>query len=389
MTKKVKRNMDFFGFKIYRICNLSNDECLFFSNIFSWSKSKKFKEAVYKSDEEMSVEINCEKRSIRYIRSKLISLGLLKIGKRETLKFNGATPYYLCFDKIKYINNKEILKEINIIKKEGVTKSVTDSDKNDNRLLPKLSPTVTKSVTDSDKIDTSYIEADYTQITQQKETPTPFSESELIFPEPEQSARVTNDFLEVKAQEFLDLTDLEDLRATERQTTIAMFKTRLQVLLRQHSKTLDDFMASARHHYVDERPNQPQYVIRPQNFIERTKDGIKQSPWLDHVGKAKPVKRQPTREEIARLAEMKEQERVREQERWDALSEKDKGRRIRAEKIMRDVRVFSQEQKEIYWKEDEAKRHELYFLRMEVGEEEDALMDFAEEYIQKLKEEKK
>jgi len=382
MTKKHKKNMDYFHFKHYKIDGMSNDESMFLSNLISWWKGKDIDIPVYKKNTEIAEEINCSLRTVERIKKKFIDLGLIKIGKRETSKFVGSTPYILHPEKILTLGNQEISNEIKKKIKHQPAKSVDDIRQKRDSNPPKTCMTPT------DLAD-SYIETDYTQITQQKETPTPFSESELIFPEPEQSARVTNDFLEVKAQEFLDLTDLEDLRATERQTTISMFKTRLQVLLRQHSKTLDDFMASARHHYVDERPNQPQYVIRPQNFIERTKDGIKQSPWLDHVGKAKPVKRQPTREEIARLAEMKEQERVREQERWDALSEKDKGRRIRAEKIMRDVRALSQEQKEIYWKENEAKRHELYFLRMEVGEEEDALMDFAEEYIQKLKEEKK
>ena len=68
--------MNFYkGGKLYFFAGLSNDECLFISNIFSWSKSKSFKEAVYKTDEEMAKEINCGYWHIRKIKKKLKDLG--------------------------------------------------------------------------------------------------------------------------------------------------------------------------------------------------------------------------------------------------------------------------------------------------------------------------
>lgn len=282
----------FRGGTLYYFEGLSLLESAFISNLFSWSKKKKFKEPIYKKDSEMAEEIHCEVRSVEYLRKKMSRLGIVKIGKRENLKFNGATPYILNVEKIVEIGDSEIINKINLLLVDGVRKNVGASPKKCDRLLQKFGEGVRKNVT-------SYIEADTLSI-HTEETPTPFSESEFISSEPEKSPRATNDFLESKAQEFLDLTALDDLKPTERQTTIVMFKTRLQVLLRQHDKTLEGFMDAARHHYVTERPNQPQYVIRPHNFIERTKDGIRQCPFLDHIGKGKAEKKNTITMEEAR-----------------------------------------------------------------------------------------
>lgn len=240
----------------------------------------------------MAEEIHCDFRSVEHLRKKMSRLGIVKIGKRENLKFNGATPYILNVEKIVEIGDSEIINKINMLLVDRVRKNVSASPKKCDRLLQKFGDGVRKNVG-------SYIEADTLSI-HTEETPTPFSQGDSIFPETEKSPKATNDFLESKAQEFLDLTALDDLKPTERQTTIVMFKTRLQVLLRQHDKTLEGFMDAARHHYVTERPNQPQYVIRPHNFIERTKDGIRQCPFLDHIGKGKAEKKKTTMEEAKR-----------------------------------------------------------------------------------------
>lgn len=143
--------MDCFTFKHYRIDGMSNDESMFLSNLFSWSKSKKFKEPVYKTDKEMATEINCAIRSVRYMKDKFVKQGILKKGKQKSLMFNGATSYFLEIEKILTLNNLEMLREIKKITGEAVTKTTNGGDKNDHRRLPELSPPMTKTTT-------SYIE---------------------------------------------------------------------------------------------------------------------------------------------------------------------------------------------------------------------------------------
>lgn len=167
MNRKTNKIMDYFHFKHYRIDGMSNDESIFFSNIFSWAKSKKFKEPVYKSDKEMSVEINCTIKVVAHMRAKFVRNGLLKIGKRENLKFNGATPYFLDLEKIQSINNSEILREIKKITRGGVPKTTIASPKNDYSLSPKPGEGVPKTTT-------SYTEQNTQQNTQQKNPLPPY-----------------------------------------------------------------------------------------------------------------------------------------------------------------------------------------------------------------------
>lgn len=132
------------GGKLYFFKGLALPENMFLSNLISWAKAKKFKETVYKKDSEMADEINCTERSIRYIRTKLLKRGFLKIDKRKNLKFNGSTPYILNLEKIKETGNQEIDKEINKLVEEGGDNFVRGSDKNDNSLRQKRTQGVTK-----------------------------------------------------------------------------------------------------------------------------------------------------------------------------------------------------------------------------------------------------
>lgn len=266
--------MDYFKPKLYFFEGLSNDECMFISNIFSWSKQKKFKEPVYKKDSEMAAEIHCTVRAIRYMRKRLIDLGFIKISSRENLKFNGSTPYVLEVKKISEKGNPEIINEINKLTGDGVTKMITPCDNFGNRECQKRQQPITKIVT-------SYIEQT-----------TPSIHSDINPPPPLEggvsSSRLSNDFLNSKFQEFLEIANLPDYPLSKQQEARTLFLGQLQSDLGAH--TIDDFLGCARAYYVENRPTDPKYIIQPHNFISKKQAGTNHriNPWKDWIGRAKP-----------------------------------------------------------------------------------------------------
>ena len=137
--------------KIYLIAGLSLAACVFLSNLFSWCKSKKFKEPVYKSDKDLAEETHIPTRSVKELRKKMLKDGFLIIEKRRNLKFNGATPYLLNLEKIRSTGNKEICVDL----QKALTENALGTDKKRQCLGQKLSQAGTENVP-------SYIEAENT-----------------------------------------------------------------------------------------------------------------------------------------------------------------------------------------------------------------------------------
>ena len=273
----------FCGGKVYYFDGLSLSESIFLSNIFSWSKNKNFKGAVYKKDSEMADEIHCDYNSVRRIRSKLVKLGFLKIGKRENLKFNGSTPYFLNVEKIVETGNSKIIIEINSLKREGVSKRSTPSVEKFNSLCQNVKQGVSKTSTP------------YTTDT---DAPSIHSEEKPLPPYKggDSSSRLSNEFLDSKFKEFLEIANFPDYPLSKQQEARALFFGQLQSDLGEY--TIDDFFDCARSYYVENRPTDPKYIIRPHNFISKKQVGTNHriNPWKDWIGKKKP--KQETEEDV-------------------------------------------------------------------------------------------
>jgi hypothetical protein len=271
----------FCGGKVYYFDGLSLPESMFLSNIFSWSKKKNFKGAVYKKDSEMADEIHCDYHSVRRIRSKLAKLGFFKIGKRENLKFNGSTPYFLNVEKIVETGNSKIIFEINSLKIEGVSKRSTPSVEKFNSLCRNVKQGVSKT-------STPYTDTDAPSIHSEENPLPPYKVGDS-------SPRLSNEFLDSKFQEFLEIANFPDYPLSKQQEARALFFGQLQSDLGEH--TLDDFLDCAGAYYVDDRPTDPKYIIRPHNFISKKQVGTNHriNPWKDWIGKKKP--KQKTEEE--------------------------------------------------------------------------------------------
>ena len=128
--------------KIYLIAGLSLAACVFLSNLFSWCKSKKFKEPIYKSDKDLAEETHIPTRSVKELRKKMLKDGFLIIEKRRNLKFNGATPYLLNLEKIRSTGNKEICVDL----QKALTENALGTDKKRQCLGQKLSQAGTENV---------------------------------------------------------------------------------------------------------------------------------------------------------------------------------------------------------------------------------------------------
>ncbi len=122
-----------------------------------------------------------------------------------------------------------------------------------------------------------------------------FQEPPFSKPAPKQS----NSELDDRFEEFLTIANLDDYSYSQQQICRTLFLCQLQADLRKSNLTIEDFLSCAKTYYVDKRPDDPKFIIRPHNFISKKQAGTNEpiNPWKDWIGKSAPVKKEITMEE--------------------------------------------------------------------------------------------
>lgn len=256
------------------------NECVLMSCLFGWGKTMEWEE-FYKTDRELAEETLLSEFQISKARENLISSDLIFVIRKG---IPCKIWYRINCEKIKALGSEYVKKclcnpQKTQLPKKWETRVVKSEELESQKLGNKL-PKNYESI---------YRTNNTSHDTHNNNPPTPLS--------PKPSSRLTNEFLDSKFKEFLDIANLTDYPLSKQQEARTLFFGQLQSDLDEH--TIDDFLACARAYYVENRPTDPKYIIQPHNFISKKQVGTNHriNPWKDWIGKGTPEKKTITMEE--------------------------------------------------------------------------------------------